>query len=128
LAVENLLLSKLLVPRSNRRTFGIGDHATIAVAGRSVCGCGCVGLWGCEKSTSRSPMLHSLSHIQTHTLTKHTHIHTHTGLVSDGRQIVNRAREEAENYKDNYGSPIPPAGMCVCVCVCVYMSVCEYVC
>ena len=34
LAVENLLLSKLLVPYSNRRTFGIGSHVSIAVAGR----------------------------------------------------------------------------------------------
>ncbi|CCI48745.1 hypothetical protein ABG067_004923 [Albugo candida] len=30
------------------------------------------------------------------------------GLVADGRQLVNRAREEALNYKKNYGSPIPP--------------------
>ncbi|KAM3569509.1 hypothetical protein VYU27_008394, partial [Nannochloropsis oceanica] len=63
LAVENLLLSKLLVANSNRRTFGVGPHVSIAVA----------------------------------------------GLVSDGRQVVNRAREEAENYKDNYGSDIPPS-------------------
>ncbi len=33
LAVENLRLSKLLVPFSNRRTFPVGDHACIAVAG-----------------------------------------------------------------------------------------------
>lgn len=30
------------------------------------------------------------------------------GLVADGRQLVNRAREEALSYKKNYGSPIPP--------------------
>lgn len=30
------------------------------------------------------------------------------GLVADGRQLVNRAREEALGYKKNYGSPIPP--------------------
>lgn len=40
---------------------------------------------------------------------------TETGLSADGRQIVNRAREEAENYKENYGSNIPPSGACVCV-------------
>ncbi len=34
LAVENLLLSKLLVANSNRRTFGVGSHVSIAVAGR----------------------------------------------------------------------------------------------
>lgn len=31
-----------------------------------------------------------------------------TGFVSDGRQIVNRAREEASNYEQTYGSKIPP--------------------
>lgn len=36
LAVENLRLSKLLVPFSNRRTFPVGDHACIAVAGMYV--------------------------------------------------------------------------------------------
>jgi 20S proteasome subunit alpha 7 len=30
------------------------------------------------------------------------------GLVADGRQLVNRAREEALSYKKNYGSVIPP--------------------
>jgi len=32
-----------------------------------------------------------------------------TGFVSDGRQIVNRAREEASNYFESYGSQIPPS-------------------
>ncbi|KAL7500472.1 hypothetical protein ACHAWT_010441 [Skeletonema menzelii] len=31
-----------------------------------------------------------------------------TGFVSDGRQIVNRAREEASNYDETYGTKIPP--------------------
>ena len=31
------------------------------------------------------------------------------GVVPDARQIVNRAREEAENYKRVYGGPIPGA-------------------
>lgn len=30
------------------------------------------------------------------------------GLVADGRQLVNRAREEALSYKKNYGGAIPP--------------------
>mmetsp|Transcript_2373 Transcript_2373/g.3322 ORF Transcript_2373/g.3322 Transcript_2373/m.3322 type:complete len:271 (+) Transcript_2373:152-964(+) len=30
-----------------------------------------------------------------------------TGFVSDGRQVVNRAREEASNYEETYGSKIP---------------------
>jgi len=46
LAVENLRLSKLLVPFSNRRTFPVGDHACIAVAG--ACGHLCMWVWnGC---------------------------------------------------------------------------------
>ena len=32
-----------------------------------------------------------------------------TGLSADGRQIVNRAREEAHNYKDTYGHRIVPS-------------------
>ncbi|GMI14599.1 hypothetical protein TrLO_g7155 [Triparma laevis f. longispina] len=32
-----------------------------------------------------------------------------TGFVSDGRQIVNRSREESSSYLDTYGIPIPPA-------------------
>jgi 20S proteasome subunit alpha 7 len=32
-----------------------------------------------------------------------------TGLSADGRQIVNRAREEAQSYKDSYGHKIVPA-------------------
>jgi len=34
-----------------------------------------------------------------------------TGYAADGRQIVNRAREEAKNYKETYGSPIVPSIM-----------------
>ena len=45
--------SKMLVPGSNRRVFGIDKRASLAI----------------------------------------------TGFVADGRQIVNRAREEADNYK-----------------------------
>lgn len=32
-----------------------------------------------------------------------------TGYAADGRQIVNRAREEAQNYKDTYGHNIVPS-------------------
>ena len=46
--MENVLLCKLLVAHSNRRTFPVGDHACIAVAGACLlcmrgwaCGCAC---------------------------------------------------------------------------------------
>jgi 20S proteasome subunit alpha 7 len=29
------------------------------------------------------------------------------GLIADARQLVIRAREEAVNYKDQYGTPVP---------------------
>ena len=35
-----------------------------------------------------------------------------TGLISDGRQLVNRGREEASNYVDTYGIRSPPVVLC----------------
>jgi len=32
-----------------------------------------------------------------------------TGYAADGRQLVNRAREESQNYKETYGHPIVPS-------------------
>ena len=32
-----------------------------------------------------------------------------TGFAADGRQIVNRAREEAQSYSDTYGHKIVPS-------------------
>eukprot|EP00898_Chlorokybus_atmophyticus_P004714 jgi/Chlat1/5243/Chrsp33S05087 len=61
LGVEKLIVSKMLVPGSNRRIHTLDRHAGMALA----------------------------------------------GLVADGRQIVNRARQEAAQYKSFYGSPIP---------------------
>lgn len=61
LAVEKMVISKMLVPGSMRRSHLVDEHACL-----SVC-----------------------------------------GLVSDGRVLVTRARQEAENYKDFYGHAIP---------------------
>ncbi|KAF6261749.1 20S proteasome alpha subunit G [Scenedesmus sp. NREL 46B-D3] len=66
LAVEKLVLSKLLVEGSNRRIFNIDHHAGMAVA----------------------------------------------GLQPDGRQIVNRAQDEATQYKSFYGESIPGNVLC----------------
>jgi 20S proteasome subunit alpha 7 len=32
-----------------------------------------------------------------------------TGFTADGRQVVHRAREEAQNYSETYGIKIPPS-------------------
>mmetsp|Transcript_3856 Transcript_3856/g.8114 ORF Transcript_3856/g.8114 Transcript_3856/m.8114 type:complete len:280 (+) Transcript_3856:168-1007(+) len=42
-----------------------------------------------------------------HTVDEHAGV-AMTGFVSDGRQIVNRAREEASSYNETYGTKIPP--------------------
>lgn len=66
LAVEKLLMSKLLVPGSNRRLQTVGKHAGMAI----------------------------------------------TGLVADGRQLVNRARSEASSFTEIYAYAIPPEVLC----------------
>ncbi|CAG8831983.1 29078_t:CDS:2, partial [Gigaspora margarita] len=60
LAVEKLVQSKLLVPRSNRRIQTVDTHIGVATA----------------------------------------------GLLADGRHIINRARDEAENYRNIYKDQI----------------------
>lgn len=42
-----------------------------------------------------------------HTVAEHAGVAI-TGFVSDGRQIVNRARDEASSYDETYGTTIPP--------------------
>jgi len=61
-ATEKLLVSKMLVPGTNRRTYPVSRRAGMVLA----------------------------------------------GLVADGRQLVNRAREEATNYKNSYGEEMAP--------------------
>jgi 20S proteasome subunit alpha 7 len=63
LAVEKMVISKMLVAGTVRRTHLVDAHASIAVC----------------------------------------------GLVSDGRVLVTRARQECESYRDFYGHPIPGA-------------------
>ena len=62
MGVEKLLLSRMLIPGTNRRIHTVDRHLGMAVA----------------------------------------------GLSADGRQLVNRAREEAQSYKGNYGDIVPP--------------------
>lgn len=62
LGVEKVLLSRMMLPGSNRRIYNVDKHAGISI----------------------------------------------TGVNADGRQIVNNAREEAENYRATYGHRILP--------------------
>jgi len=55
-----------------------------------------------------SKMMLSSSSRRIHTVDTHSGV-AFTGFVSDARQIMNRAREEAANYYSNYGTKIPPA-------------------
>ena len=66
LAVEKLIISKLLVEGSNRRIYNVDRHAGVATA----------------------------------------------GLAPDGRSVVNRACDEASNYKKFYGESIPGHVLC----------------
>eukprot|EP00814_Leptocylindrus_danicus_P004312 CAMPEP_0116028300 /NCGR_PEP_ID=MMETSP0321-20121206/15302_1 /TAXON_ID=163516 /ORGANISM="Leptocylindrus danicus var. danicus, Strain B650" /LENGTH=278 /DNA_ID=CAMNT_0003502139 /DNA_START=24 /DNA_END=860 /DNA_ORIENTATION=- len=61
------------------------------------------------KPTAISKMLvqHSMTSKRVHPVSQHCGL-AFTGLASDARQLVNRAKEEAANYKDTYGSEIPP--------------------
>lgn len=61
------------------------------------------------KPTATSKMLvqHSMTSKRVHPVSQHCGL-AFTGLASDARQLVNRAKEEAASYKDTYGSEIPP--------------------
>lgn len=60
-----------------------------------------------EKPLQSKMMVAKTTGRRIHTVDEHSGVAI-TGLVSDGRQIVNRAREEASNYEQTYGTKIPP--------------------
>ena len=62
LCVENIILSRMMLPTSNRFIYNVDKHLGLAIAGNT----------------------------------------------ADGRQLANRAREEADNYRNQYGSDMPP--------------------
>mmetsp|Transcript_40315 Transcript_40315/g.59252 ORF Transcript_40315/g.59252 Transcript_40315/m.59252 type:complete len:273 (+) Transcript_40315:140-958(+) len=55
-----------------------------------------------------SRMLLATSSRRIHTVDSHSGVAV-TGVVSDARQIVNRAREEALNYEETYGTKVQPS-------------------
>eukprot|EP00606_Chrysophyceae_sp_TOSAG23-5_P000276 GSChrysophyteH2.ASY1.ANO1.789.1 assembled CDS len=60
-----------------------------------------------EKPQSSKLLVHG-SNRRIFTVDKHVGIAC-TGTPADGRQLVNRAREESSNYEDTYGSKIVPS-------------------
>jgi 20S proteasome subunit alpha 7 len=60
---------------------------------------------GCEKSV-QSKMLVQTSNRRIHTLDLHAGLAL-SGLAADARQLVNKARSEASEYRSFYGSEIP---------------------
>uniref|UniRef100_A0A7S2UI50 Proteasome subunit alpha type n=1 Tax=Attheya septentrionalis TaxID=420275 RepID=A0A7S2UI50_9STRA len=60
-----------------------------------------------EKPLLNKMLLPETNSRRVHTVGAHSGVAV-TGFVSDGRQIVNRAREEASNYLETYGSSVPP--------------------
>jgi len=62
----------------------------------------------CVEKPLQNKMLLPNSNRRIHSVDTHSGVAI-TGLVSDGRQIVNRAREEAANYLETYGTIIPPS-------------------
>jgi len=62
----------------------------------------------CVEKPLFNRMLLPSSSRRIHTIDTHSGLAI-TGLVSDGRQIVNRARDEASSYLETYGSKCPPS-------------------
>lgn len=61
----------------------------------------------CVEKPLLNKMLLPNSSRRIHTVDTHSGVAI-TGFVSDGRQIINRAREEASSYEETYGQKIPP--------------------
>jgi len=66
------------------------------------------GIVMCVEKPLKSKMLVAGSNKRTFGVDQHVGVAI-TGLPSDGRQIVNRAREEATNYNDTWGHKIVPS-------------------
>lgn len=62
----------------------------------------------CVEKPLLNKMLLPNSSRRIHTVDTHSGLAI-TGFVSDGRQIINRAREEASSYLETYGTKIPPS-------------------
>lgn len=86
LGVEKLVVSKMLVPGSNRRIFHIDKHVGVVRPP-------CCGLPLLPPSVT-DRMLGCV-------------VQAVTGLLADGRMLVNQARSECRGYRSFYGHSIP---------------------
>ena len=81
--------SRMLVAGSNRRCFAVDTHVGVAVTGRL--------------------LILVLYFILFVLVIFSSNLIIHVGLPADGRQVVNRAREEASSYEDTYGHKAIPS-------------------
>lgn len=97
LGVEKMLISKMLVPGTNRRVHTVEKHIGMV-------------------STLRCTLT-----MQTVNVTRLCPLQSIAGLVPDGRVLVNRAREESRSFLKNYG--IKMTGDVLCERIAGYMHV-----
>lgn len=103
LAVEKLVLSKLLVPGANKRIATVDRHAGLVRSSLA------------QPSSSRRASARadaalllppscpsSLASLRLPSQSQAT-----AGLLADGRHLAGRARDECESYRDNYHTRIP---------------------
>ncbi len=113
MAVEKLVISKLLVEGSNRRIYNVDRHA--GVVRTMACTQTCMGAGiaqPCGARACKTPAMRRFTLIMPQAA---------SGLAPDGRMIVSRASDEAANYKRFYGEPIPGHVLCDRVASYVHM-------
>ncbi|KAK4658794.1 putative proteasome subunit alpha type-7 [Podospora pseudocomata] len=84
LAVEKIVTSKLLKPGANKRIATVDRHLGV------VC----------------SSLFRFLSLRPSRPLTRPSHSQVYSGMLPDGRHFVDRARDEARSWRDNFKTPI----------------------
>eukprot|EP00955_Chlamydomonas_euryale_P063970 358826-Chlamydomonas_euryale.AAC.12 len=119
LAVEKLVLSKLLVEGSNKRIYNVDKHAGMVsgLVARLL-----PWRWIQKASDAHWCIMHAGGADNPVNLPVPGLCNQATaGLAPDGRMVVNRACDEAANYKRFYGEPMPGHVLCDRVASYVHM-------